>query len=316
MSAYDDRRVAIIGAGLIGRSWSMVFAAAGWGVQIADPDSQALRAAPTLIAEGLERLAAHELVTEPGAAAARVRAVPDIATALDGVAFVQECGPETLDAKHEIFALLDAKSPPDAIIASSSSGLYASQYTETLRGRHRCLVGHPVNPPHLVPVVEVCATPWTAPEAVARTIQIYSAIGQVPVTIRTEIDGFVVNRLQGALLGEALRLVGDGVISPQDLDRTIKDGLGLRWSFMGPFETIDLNAPGGIGDYCLRYTALYRRLAEDPPPPSVWEEETIGRLLDAWGPPMGSDARIERSAWRDRRLAALKAHKQAVAADE
>ena len=112
-----------------------------------------------------------------------------------------------------------------------------------------------------MPLVELCGAPWTSPDAIERARNIYREIGQVPVTINREINGFVLNRLQGALLAEAFRLVGEGYISAEDLDHTIKDGLGLRWSFLGPFETIELNAPGGIPDYCARYTGFYKELA-------------------------------------------------------
>ena len=130
------------------------------------------------------------------------------------------------------------------------------------------------------------------------------------ITVNREVEGFVLNRLQGALLAEAFRLVGEGVVSPQDLDKTVKDGLGLRWSFLGPFETIELNAPGGIADYCNRYTGFYRRLSQDPARPHVWDEENVNRILDGWGEAPGPDELARRSARRDKRLAALRAHKQ------
>jgi 3-hydroxyacyl-CoA dehydrogenase len=161
-----------------------------------------------------------------------------------------------------------------------------------------------------VPLVELCGAPWTAPETIARAIDIYETVEQVPIVVNREVEGFVLNRLQGALLAEAFRLVGEGVVSPQDLDKTVKDGLGLRWSFLGPFETIELNAPGGIADYCARYTGFYRRLTADHARPEVWDGENVGRILDAWGEAPGPDALARRSAWRDSRLAALKAHKK------
>ena len=136
-----------------------------------------------------------------------------------------------------------------------------------------------------------------------------TSVGQVPVRIRREIDGFVLNRLQGALLSEAMRLVADDVISPDDLDKTVRDGLGLRWSFMGPFATIELNAPGGVADYCARYSGFYRRLAADPPAPSVWEGESAKRVVAALGQPAAPDERERLMRWRDRRLLALRRHK-------
>lgn len=302
--------VAVVGAGLIGRSWAMVFARAGWDVRITDPHAETLARASDLIREGLEEQAQHGLVADPAGAARRIAVAPSVAEAVDGADLVQENGPETVEIKRAIFAELDRLAPERCILASSTSAIVASRFTEELAGRARCLVAHPVNPPHLVPVVELCGAPWTAPETMARAREIYESVGQAPISVNREVEGFVLNRLQGALLAEAFRLVGEGVVSPQDLDKTLKDGLGLRWSFLGPFETIELNAPGGIADYCKRYTGFYRRLSEDAASPDVWDEANVSRILEAWGEAPGPDALARRSAWRDRRLAALRAHKQ------
>lgn len=298
--------VAIVGAGLIGRAWAMIFARAGWDVRLFDPAAGVAEAAIPLCAEGLRTLAANDLCADPEGAAARIRAAGTLAAALDGVAFVQENGPERLEVKRNLFADLDAATPREAVIASSSSAIRCSLFTEDLPGRARCLVGHPVNPPHLIPLVEISGAPWTAPEALVRARQVYEQIGQVPITVLKEIEGFILNRLQGALLAEAFRLASEGYVTPQDLDKTVADGLGLRWSFMGPFETIELNAPGGISDYCARYTGFYKSLAADPAPPSVYEAPATEAILAEWQPPTDLPARMNR---RDARLAALRAHK-------
>lgn len=308
--------VAIVGAGLIGRAWAQVFARAGWTVRITDPHGPTLQAAPRLIRDGLHELAAHGLAADPDGAADRVVATPDLANAVAGVAFVQENGPETVQAKRAIFAELDQLSPPDAILASSTSAIVSSRFTADLPGRARCLVGHPVNPPHLVPIVELCGASWTDPDVVERARAIYAAIGQVPITVRREVEGFVLNRLQGALLAEAFRLVGEGVVSPQDLDKTVAEGLGLRWSFLGPFATIELNAPGGVADYCARYTGFYRSLAAEAPDPSVYDAANVGLIVAAWGEAPSPDEHAGLTARRDRRLAALAAHKRQHASRE
>jgi 3-hydroxyacyl-CoA dehydrogenase len=304
-------RVAIVGSGLIGRAWAMVFARAGWEAALYDAVEGVADNALGLVAEGLEELAKHGLVDDPKGSAARVRAAKSVADALDGASFVQENVPETVEAKRAIFAELDALAAPDAILASSSSAIVPSLFSETLTGRARCLVAHPVNPPHLVPIVELVGAPWTAPETVARAKQVYESINQVPIVVRREIEGFILNRLQGALLAEAFRLVGEGYVSPQDLDKTIRDGLGLRWSFMGPFATIELNAPGGIADYCARYTGFYKRLQAKPPGVDVFEEGNIANILREWGKQATPAQLAELTRWRDRRLAALAAHKRA-----
>jgi 3-hydroxyacyl-CoA dehydrogenase len=304
-------RVAVIGAGLIGRAWAMVFARAGWEVALYDAVPGVAAAGIGRIRDGLRGLAEHGLADDPDGAAARVHAADGLAAAVAGASFVQENVPETVEAKRAIFAELDRHAAPDAILASSTSAIVASLFTESLAGRHRCLVAHPVNPPHLVPLVELVGSPWTAPDTIARAKAVYLAIGQVPIVVRREIEGFVLNRLQGALLAEAFRLVGDGLVSPQDLDKTLKDGLGLRWSFMGPFETIELNAPGGIADYCARYAGFYRRLQAEPAGPDVYGDDKVARILGEWGGTPGPERLAARTTWRDRRLAALRAHKKA-----
>jgi 3-hydroxyacyl-CoA dehydrogenase len=162
-----------------------------------------------------------------------------------------------------------------------------------------------VNPPHLVPIVELCPAPWTDPAVVERARALYESAGQVPVLVRKEAFGFVLNRLQAVLMAEAFRLVGEGIVSPEDLDKTIRDGLGLRWAFMGPFETIELNAPGGIPDYCRRYAPSLGALVEDAIGAEPFGERNAQTVLSQWE---------GLSGWRDARLAALKAHKRAAAA--
>ena len=304
-------QVAIIGAGLIGRSWAIVFARAGWDVALCDADPDQCRRAKPLIEASLADLDAHGLLDDPAGAAARVRVAADLADAVERADFVQENLPETIEAKAAIFRELDRLAPPNVVLASSTSAIVASRFTQELPGRSRCLVAHPVNPPHLVPLVELVGAPWTAADTVARARETYEQIGQVPIVVRREIDGFILNRLQGALVAEAFRLVGEGYVSPQDLDKTVKDGLGLRWSFLGPFETIELNAPGGIADYCARYAGFYRRLQAAPAGPEVFVQANIERVLAQWGKQASRERLAARSRWRDRRLAALRAHKRA-----
>src|SRR6266436_6238317 len=254
----QNRNVAIVGVGLIGRAWAAIFARAGWNVRLTDPHQPTLKSAPGLIREELQALARHGLADDPDGAAARLSIAASLKEAVDGVEFVQENGPEIVDQKIAIFAELDKLAPPDAV---------------------------------------------------DRARKIYSEIGQVPVTINREINGFVLNRLQGALLAEAFRLVGEGFISAEDLDHTVKDGLGLRWSFLGPFETIELNAPGGIPDYCARYTGFYKELASASPGPEVYQSPNIDRVIAAW-PHRPTPERIAAlTQRRNERLAALAAHK-------
>ncbi len=307
--------VAVIGAGLIGRAWAIVFARAGVEVRLHDSDPAALAAADSRIAEALGDLRKFGLVDDPEAVRARITTASELASALAGVEYVQECGPESLDVKREIFARLDEAAPAAAVLASSSSGLVASSFTDHLDHPERCLVAHPVNPPSLIPLVEICPAPQTDAAAVEATRALMERVGQAPVTVRKEVRGFVLNRLQGALLNEALRLYEDGVVSAADLDRTMKDGLGLRWSFIGPFETIDLNAPGGLADYAERYGPLYEALGREQADPRPWAPATVAALDRERREVLAKDRLGARQAWRDRRLMALVAHKKAAECD-
>jgi L-gulonate 3-dehydrogenase len=300
--------VAVIGAGLIGRSWAIVFAGGGCDVALCDSSAGVAESARALVADGLRDLAEQELISDPKGAHGRVRVATSLADALDGATFVQENTLETIEAKRTIFAELDRLAAPNTILASSTSTIVASQFTEELAGRHRCLVAHPVNPPHLVSLVELVAGPWTAPAIVPQAKAIYEAVGQVPIVVNREIEGFILNRLQAVLLSEAFRLVEDGYVTPQDLDKTLKDGLGLRWSFMGPFETIELNAPGGIPDYCRRYGPSLARLSGADP--DIYRKPDLDLILRQWGKQLSPEQIAKRMRWRDRRLAALKAHKR------
>ena len=302
-------KVAVVGAGLIGRAWAIVFARAGFTVSLWDNLPEAGPAAMAFIGARLPELRAAGLLADaPGAVLARITPVATLEAALDGAIYVQENGPERVDAKQALFEQLDALAPASVILASSTSGIPASAFTEALRGRARCLVAHPVNPPYLIPVVELCPAPWTAEAVVTRAREIMVRAGQVPATVKREMAGFVLNRLQIALVAEAFRLVADGVVSVADLDATVKHGLGLRWSFMGPFETIDLNAPGGLADYCARYGGLYDEVQREMVPcdltPELTDDIDTARRAAL---PMTDFA--ERTAWRDRRLMALLAHK-------
>ena len=301
----------IVGAGLIGCAWANVFARAGWSVRVWDPDAGQRATAAMRIEQSLHELAAHGLVSDPAAAAKRVTVVETLEEAVAAAEYVQECGPEVLEGKLACFEQLDRAAPPNAILASSTSAIVASRFTEALAGRARCIVAHPVNPPHLVPVVELCGAPWTSQETKTRAREILKGLGQVPIEVKREIDGFILNRLQVALLTEAFRLVQEGYVSPEDLDHTIADGLGLRWAFMGPFETIELNAPGGVADYCQRYVPWFRRYVADLPPETVWDDAQWQRAAAAWNHTPTAAQIAEKSLWRDQRLAALVAHKRA-----
>ena len=302
--------VAIIGTGLIGQGWAIVFARKGWQVRLFDVDASALSQARTLIVQQLHALHAHGLLADVQAVAQRLIVASSLADALQGVRYVQENSPENVEIKRALFTQLDTLSPPDALLASSTSSLPASAFTEHLTGRARCLVAHPVNPPYLIPVVELSGAPWTSADTVAQARSIMVEVGQKPVTVNQEIEGFVLNRLQGALLQEAFRLVQAGIASAEDIDTTIKDGLGLRWSFMGPFETIDLNAPGGIADYCTRYGGMYASIGAAQSECVPWNDELIAGLSTQRRALLAEQDLPARRFWRDEKLMQLMRHKE------
>ena len=304
--------VAVIGAGLIGRAWAITFARAGHAVRLYDSVAGASDGALDTIGTLLNDLEHSSMLFGHSAAdvGERIAGAASLSEALDGADHVQECTPEQLDVKQAIFAQLDSLAAPETVLASSTSAILPSLFTEGVSGRARCLVVHPINPPYLVPAVEVVPAPWTDPAVVAATADFMRAVGQSPIVMQKEIDGFVMNRMQGALLQEAFRLVADGYASPEDVDIGIRDGLGLRWAFMGPFETIDLNAPRGVRDYVARYEGLYANLWPSQQRRMDWGGALLDRIEAERSQHLSRDQLAERQHWRDRRLMALLRHKR------
>jgi L-gulonate 3-dehydrogenase len=309
--------IAIVGAGLIGRAWAITFAGGGHDVRIYDEVAGEASKAAQFAASALPALAAEGLLDgqDPSEVARRLHPVDSLAAALSGATHVQENTPEDLETKKRVFAQLDQAAAPDAVLASSTSALLPSRFTENLPGRARCLVVHPINPPYLIPAVEIVPAPWTDPAVVERTRALMSAAGQSPIVMKREIDGFVMNRLQGALLEEAFRLVADGYASVEDVDIGLREGLALRWSFMGPFETIDLNAPAGVRDYVVRYQQIYSRLFPSMQRRVDWAGEVIVTVERDRRAKLPEADLQRRQMWRDRRLMALAAHKRKAALD-
>ncbi len=302
-------KVVIIGSGLIGRAWAIVFARAGWQTILYDSDPSSMTMALDDIRSRARELQEIGLVKNADDVVARISTEEKLENALIGADYVQENGPEDTKIKIEIFSRLDDICDADTILASSSSGIPASRFTQDISGRHRCLIAHPVNPPYLVPLVEIVPAPWTENKTIEKCNEIMKEIGQTPVVVKGEIPGFILNRLQGALLSEALRLVNAGFASPTDIDKTVSEGLGLRWSFIGPFETIDLNAPGGLKDYCDRYGAMYESMPDDLKDVNAWAVDTINAIDHERRATLPMIQHGERQAWRDKRLMALILHK-------
>ena len=310
-------RVAVVGSGFIGRAWAISFARAGHDVALWDEDPDAPQRAIEFAASVAPDLAANDLLdgSSPEDLLSRLRAEKTLAAALADAEHVQENAPERLDVKRAIFSELDRLAPESAVLASSSSAILPSRFTEHLRHRHRCLVIHPINPPYLIPATELVPAPWTAAETIGRARDFLLAAGQAPIVMERELDGFVMNRMQGALLEEAFRLVADGFASVEDVDIGLREGLALRWAFMGPFETIDLNAPAGVRDYVDRYQSIYANLFEQMQRRVDWAGPALVQIEGERRARLPANQLVERQKWRDRRLMALVAHKRRAARD-
>jgi 3-hydroxyacyl-CoA dehydrogenase len=305
-----SKSIAVVGAGLVGRGWAIVFARAGHPVNLFDVTEEKISEALQTIEKNLADLASHRLISNPDEIRERITGTTDLADAVREVIWVQECVFEKVETKKEIFKALDEIAPEDAILASSTSTFPGSAFTADLRGRYRSLVAHPINPPYLIPLVEIVPTSWTSPEVTERARALMVSMQQVPIVLRREVPGFIVNRLQVALLSEAFRLVEDEVISAVDLDRAIADGLGLRWSFMGPFETIDLNAPGGIRDYVERFGQPYYEIALEQTQARRWDEPLVAKVEQERRQVLAADQLQTRQRWRDLYLMSVIANKK------
>lgn len=306
-----SKRVAIVGSGSIGAGWAVVFARTGFSVVLNDLVEAQLERAATIIGVRLAELDSYSLLPDPPAmVAARIRYEADLAQAVAEAGLVIEAAPEVLDLKRMLFEQLAMTTHGSAILASSSSAITMSTIADTLKDRHRCLIAHPGNPPYLLPVVELVPADFTAPEIVEAARTIFSEAGMSVVTLGREVEGFVFNRLQGAVLREAYCLVRDGVVSVDDLDKIVRDGLGMRYAFIGPFETSDLNVQGGIAAHAARMAAAYERMGAERGQHDPWTPGLVAEVASQRRQKLPLDGWEARVAWRDRRLMALNRLKQ------
>ena len=272
-------RYGVVGAGSIGSAWAIVFAAAGGRVRLFDVDPTHTASAMGLILDRLRELELAGLLLESAETVhARIEVALSIEHLVEDADYVQECAVENAETKRELFRCLDAAAAPRTVLASSTSTIPASRFADGLPGSGRCLVVHPGNPPYLLRVAEVVPAPFTSDEAVARTRQLLAASGMHPVVLNAETEGFVFNRLQGALLREAFCLVRDNVIAPVDLDLVVREGLGRRWSVLGPFATAELNTRGGLRRHAAVFGPVYSRIGVEHADANPWTPETVERV--------------------------------------
>lgn len=284
-------RVTVAGAGTIGISWTVVFTRAGLVTQVFEPDDRLRETLPQRFAELVAELVEGGTVTTSDAdrMASLLRVCPDLATALDGAEYVQESIAEELDLKRALYTELERLSPAQTVIGSSTSALPMTQIARHLAHPQRCCVVHPTNPPHIIPLVEIVPGERTAPGVVADLRAFMERLGMTPIVCELEIYGFVLNRLQAALEREAFSLHRAGVASVADIDRTVRDGLALRWAFLGPF-LVEHTASASITDTFAKFETVIAQLFADidrpfPPPTSEevagWEQEINEMLAGA-----------------------------------
>ena len=296
----DSNHTAVLGAGVIGASWTALLLAAGKSVAVFDPAEdveQSVRAYvekawPTLTALGMtdrgtpDRLRFHRW---PG-------------DAVDGAMFVQESVPERVAIKHELFAEIEGYLDPNAVIASSASGLTLSEMQTGFRDPSRLVLGHPFNPPHLIPLVEVMGNEHTGDGVVEAAEQFYDDVGKVTIRVNKEVPGHVANRLQAAIWREAIHLIKEGVASVEDVDKAVSAGPGLRWSVMGPTMLFHLGAgEGGIRAFCERYADSFHRWWDDLGDPRL-DDALRDRLINGVSDACDGKSTAALSAERDAAL--------------
>ena len=283
--ASDIKRVAIIGTGVIGASWAALFLAKGLDVTATDVAPGAEKRLRDYIDAAWPALT--DLGLAPGASPSRLKFASDLKAAVAGAQLVQENGPERIDFKRQLYGELDALLPPDAIIASSSSGLTMSEIqTGAASHPERCVIGHPFNPPHLIPLVEIVGGNKTSESTIERVSAFYAALGKRTIRLHKEVPGHVANRLQAALWREIVYLISEGVVSVEDADTAVSWGPGLRWGVMGPTLLFHLGGgAGGIDHFFDQFTgpmtAWWKVLGNPQITPEVRRTVTQGVMEEA-----------------------------------
>ncbi|MEM6406799.1 MAG: 3-hydroxyacyl-CoA dehydrogenase NAD-binding domain-containing protein [Pseudomonadota bacterium] len=296
---------AIIGAGVIGASWAALFLAAGKNVAVYDPS-------PTVEADVTKYVdTAWPVLTELGLTEPDRKGVltfhATAAEAVENADFIQESVPERIEIKHATFAAMEPALQPHAIVSTSASGLTVTEMQEGWKDPSRFILGHPFNPPHLIPLVELLANDKTAGGVLEAAEDFYKSIGKVTIRVQKEVAGHVSNRLQAALWREAIHLVQSGAVSVEDVDKAVWAGPGLRWGAMGPNTIWNLAAgPGGLGEYIERYRDSFHRWWDDLGDPRL-DAETTEKLVTGAIEAMGGKSMDEMNAQRDAMLVAMQA---------
>lgn len=281
MATSKEKIITIVGSGLIGRSWAMVFLSGGYKVKIYDNQPGQASRAIDEIKKQVEELQEAQMLRGKLSASNQLSLLSshdDLSEALEGAFFVQECVFEELEAKKSVFQAVENHVAEGVVLSSSTSCLMPSNVFSLVQNRTRCIISHPVNPPYYVRLVELVPHPETLPVVMDMAYELMTEVGQAPVRILKEIDGFALNRVQYAIIAECWRLVKDGVISVKDIDLVMSEGLGMRYAFIGPIETMHLNAPEGLEDYLKRYKEGMRRVLSSFGPVPEFDGEAAARI--------------------------------------
>ena len=295
------KRVAVVGAGTIGASWAAIFLARGLEVAAYDPAPNGESFLRKFIGNAWPTLRQLNWV-RPEADPMRLTFHREIAGAVRDAEFIQESGPEREDVKLALFKEIDAAAPPQSVIASSSSGFMVSAMQPACQHPERCVIGHPFNPPHLIPLVEVVGSAKTSPQAVETAMEFYKSVGKRPIHIKKEVRGHVANRLQTVLWKEAVQLVAEGVVSVSDADAAIAYGPGLRWALMGPHLTFHLaGGEGGMTHFMHHIAPAAQTWIDDSGEP--WLTAEVQKLIiDGVAEEAAGRSIADIAKWRDRKL--------------
>lgn len=309
----QEVHLVVLGAGSIGVSFAAVFGDAGFRVTICDPDPVRREAASEAVATQKSAIQLANLERGGNGPLSVVASADEVLASAD---MVIEAGPERLEAKQAIFADLLKRTRPEAVLATASSAIPMSRILPNAADQARCLVAHPVNPPSILRLIELCPAPATSAQTMEKAAALFDRAGFRAARLGHEIEGFVLNRLQGAVLREAYRLVDDGVIGADDLDAVMRLGLGPRWALSGPFETAELNTPGGIRAHAARMGPAYKAMGEERGEKNCsWSEELVARVDAERRVVIAQEDLPQRAAWRVSAVARLVAVRDRLLGD-
>ncbi|KAM7344972.1 beta Hydroxy acid dehydrogenase 2 [Cochliomyia hominivorax] len=301
-------KIGIVGSGLIGRAWSMLFASQGYKVMLYDILPEQLASALDYIEKELQRLEEQNLlrgVLNSKEQFQCIQTTNDIKELVKDAIFIQECIPERIEWKKSLYQQLDHIVEAKTIISSSTSTFMPSMFSQDLKHKENILVSHPLNPPYYIPLVEIVPAPWTSKSTVEFTKNLMLEINQKPVTLTREVLGFATNRIQYAILNEVWHLIENDILTAADVDTVMTEGLGLRYAFLGPLETAHLNADG-IKDYVKRFGEEIWKVSETyEPTPHMKESPTLEKLTKQCEEIIPKEKLAVRRAQRDEFLTKL-----------